>query len=70
MSAVTLWAVHVEGPDDVIACIDKDAAGATAHALNEIIERVSSPMSPRCVASVIEWPYGMDAWVAALEERK
>ena len=70
MSAGTLWAVHIEGPDDVIACIDRDAADATAEALNKIIEQASTPMSPRCVASVIEWPYEMAAWVAALEVRE
>ena len=64
MSAGTLWAVHIEGPDDVIACIDRDEA------LNKIIEQVSTPMWPRCVASVIECPYEMAAWVAALEVRE
>ena len=69
MSAGTLWAVHIEGPDDVLACIDKDVADATAEALNKIIEQVSTPMWPRCVASVIEWPYDMAAWVAACKSR-
>ncbi len=70
MSAGELWAVHIQGPDDVIACVDRESADSLALELNKIIEQVSSPMSPNCAATVIEWPYGLNEWVADLEKEQ
>ena len=68
MSATKLWAVHVQGPDDVIACVDRESADSLALELNKIIKQVSSSRFPNCVCTVIEWPYGMNKWVADLEK--
>ena len=67
MSDNKLWAVHVQGPDDVHACESREVAEATANALNKMIDHVSSPMSPICRATVIEWPYTKEEWLKELQ---
>ena len=57
-----LWAIHVEGPDDVVAMPDEATARRHAKAINELYERFArrpdaSPVDGRWDASVIEWPF-------------
>ncbi len=68
MNTDKLWAVHVQGPDDVYACESKEDADATAKTLNQIINQVASPMSPICKATVIEWPYAKEGWLKELRK--
>ena len=55
-----LWAVHVEGPDDVVAMVDKESAEREAAAINAFWERYkqrpdASEHLPNVTASVIPW---------------
>jgi hypothetical protein len=63
-----IWAVQVNGPDDVHACADREVADALALVLNRQIQRHGPmPGFPAVVAEVIEWPYGYEAWKASCE---
>ncbi|MHB1641807.1 MAG: hypothetical protein ACYCS8_03985 [Acidithiobacillus sp.] len=68
MNTDKLWAVHVQGPDDVYACESKEDADATAKTLNQIINQVASPMPPLCKATVIEWPHAKEDWLKELRK--
>jgi hypothetical protein len=63
----TLWAVHVQGPDDIIATSDKAEAEKYAAGLNDWYEQRSKEPDfdpktfPRVHAEVIEWPYAQAA---------
>lgn len=62
MSSRTLYAVHIEGPDDLIAAVDLAEAEARAAEINGIAEELAdlsnaSPADPVIRAVVIEWPY-------------
>lgn len=60
-AAPALWAVHVEGPDDVLAAADRADAETHANAINEWYARWSTRpdadpgLDPRVHANVIEW---------------
>lgn len=63
MTDTTLWAVHVEGPDDVIAAVDRAEADAKAKEINDGYEAFKQrpdhrpDVDVRWHANVIEWPY-------------
>jgi hypothetical protein len=63
-----MWAVHVQGPDDLHACPDRDVADALALLLNNQFQRDASPGCPLMVATVTEWPYGYEEWKLASEQ--
>lgn len=69
----TLWAVHVQGPDDIIAQPDKAVASKFAADLNGWYEaRSKEPdfdpkVFPRIHGEVVEWPYDRDAHAESLE---
>ena len=58
-----LWAVHVKGPDDIIACRRLRDAWELVESLEPLIEG-----DPPVIAEVIEWPYGVEAHRDALEK--
>ncbi len=51
-----MWAVHVEGPDDIVARADYAAALEMATDLNDYYNRFKDS-EPAIVAKVIEWPF-------------
>lgn len=56
-----LWAIHVEGPDDIVAMPDRATAEAKAAEVNAIAEMLrnrptASELDPHLSAAVIEWP--------------
>jgi hypothetical protein len=58
-----LWAVHVEGPDDVIAAADRAEANTKAAEINQAWEEFrqrpdASENDPRWRAVVVPWTYG------------
>lgn len=59
----TLWAVHIEGPDDIIATVDRDEADQQARQINDWYTAVTkrpdfdAETFPRVHADVIEWPF-------------
>ncbi len=67
-----LWAVHVQGPDDIIAEPSKATAEQNAAALNAWYEKRSQEPDfdpetfPRIHAEVIAWPYAREAHAEAL----
>jgi hypothetical protein len=63
----TMWAVHVQGPDDMHACPDRQTADALALVLNRQFERHHKQGDPMMVATVTEWPHSRESWRAASE---
>lgn len=60
-----LWAVHVEGPDDVIAAADRAEADAKAVEINAAWETFSqrpdaSDNDPRWHATVVPWEWSAE----------
>lgn len=61
--APTLWAVHIQGPDDVIATVDRSEADQRAGQINDWYTAVTkrpdfdAETFPRVQADVIEWPF-------------
>lgn len=64
----TLWAVHIQGPDDIHACPDRAVADALALVLNRQFARYTDPNDPPMNATVIEWPYGYESWSVAKDQ--
>lgn len=57
----TLWAMHVMGPDDIIAMPDRETAQERADEVNAIVAQLktrpgASDLDPGISAAVIEWP--------------
>jgi hypothetical protein len=68
---MTLYAVHVQGLDDIIAAPGKREAEVLAEKLNEFfaeIKQNSGPAAPTIEAVVITWPGGALSHVVALAE--
>lgn len=63
-----MWAVHVQGPDDIHACPDREVADALALLLNRQFERYNNQNDPVMTAAVIEWPYGYESWKVNSEQ--
>lgn len=59
----TLWAVHIEGPDDIIAAADRAEADRCAGWINNWYTAVTkrpdfdAETFPRVHADVVEWPF-------------
>lgn len=68
----TLWAVHIQGPDDIVAVADYLTAVKVANTFNEWwealkTERPLHPYDPRMWASPVEYTGGAKShaeWVA------
>jgi hypothetical protein len=61
---MTLYAVHVQGPDDIIAAPSKREAEVLADKLNAFFAEItqkSGPAAPTIEAVVIKWPYAPSA---------
>ncbi len=58
-----LWAIHVEGSDDIVACADYAAAVEEAEALNLKLK----DSDPAVIAKVIEWPFSGESHRRELE---
>jgi hypothetical protein len=68
---MTLYAVHVQGPDDIIAAPSKREAEVLAEKLNAFFAEVaqkSGPAAPIIEAVVITWPYGKEGHEAQIYE--
>lgn len=67
---LTLWCVHVLGPDDVMAAPSHDAAVVRARELNKtIFSRISEPNDILCFAYAAPWPHSQDAHAEDLEKQ-
>jgi len=71
---MTLWAVHVEGPDDVLAAASEAAAIAEAEEINAYFARRAaedpSPYDPTMSAKVIGWPFSPERHAKSLAEQE
>lgn len=68
---MTLYAVHVQGPDDIIAAPSKREAEVLADKLNAFFAEIaqkSGPAAPTIEAVVTEWPGGAMSHAVALAE--
>jgi hypothetical protein len=67
---MTLWAVHIAGPDDLIAATDRADASAIAVAINTatgaLLGTTASPLDPPIRATVVAWPWSPQRHAAAL----
>lgn len=59
---LTLWCVHILGPDDVLAAPSHEAAATHARELNKAVHSKSSvPDDVLCFAYAAPWPHGTEA---------
>jgi hypothetical protein len=66
---MTLYAVHIQGPDDIIATPGKREAEVLAEKLNAFFASLKSgPAAPTIEAIVIKWPYTPPSHAEALAE--
>lgn len=62
MNKTTLWAVHIEGPDDIFAMPSESAAQEHCDILNRHWEkRNQNAIGPFLTAKVVPWPYTAEA---------
>lgn len=66
---LTLWCVHIIGPDDVLAAPSHDAAVVHAHELNKTLHRrLGTPNDIMCFAYAAPWPHGVEAHAESVKE--
>lgn len=64
---LTLWCVHVLGPDDVMAAPSHDAAVTHAHEVNKaVFGRITKADDVLCFAYAAPWPHSKEAHAADL----
>ncbi len=68
----TLWCIHVQGPDSLIAQPDRETADKRAAewqaGFDALMARDPSPNDPVLKAAVIEWPGAADSHAEDLAE--
>ena len=57
MSSEILWCAHVRGPDDVVACIDYDAAVKLCDQINAVAKTATADLDVLCTAYPAIWPW-------------
>jgi hypothetical protein len=63
-----LWCVHIEGPDDFVAAVSKEAAEREASAINAYAERGGQGRGAAPVRAVaMQWPFTPEAHARAVE---
>lgn len=65
------WAVHVQGPDDIVAAADRTDADRLASEINEFMAQMmgrsdASPHAPKILAVVVPWKWTAEAHAEAL----
>lgn len=65
------WAVHVQGPDDIVAAADRTDADRLASEINEFMAQTmgrpdASPNDPHLHAVVVPWEWTAEAHAEAL----
>jgi len=65
---IKCWAVHIEGPDDLIAAPSKTLAEFAATVTNRWLCEAAGEDFPQARAVVVEWPHGYEAWKAGSEQ--
>ena len=59
---LTLWCVHVLGPDDVLAAPSHEAAAVHAHGINKaVFGRIGTPDDVLCFAYAAPWPHSRES---------
>ena len=65
---LTLWCVHILGPDDVLAAPSHDAAVIHARELNKAVHgRANVPNDILCFAYAAPWPHSRDGHAEAVK---
>jgi hypothetical protein len=62
------WAVHIEGPDDIIPAPSKELAQFAANVTNSWLCEKAAPDFPEARAVVVEWTHGYEEWKAGSEQ--
>jgi len=60
-----LWGVHVNGPDEWIACLDEEHAVETAEKINQLPDVESVDMK----AEAKKWPFSNEEYVEAMKRQ-
>lgn len=60
-----LWGVHVNGPDEWIACLDEKHANETADKINQLPDVESVDMK----AEAKRWPFSNQEYVEAMKRQ-
>lgn len=65
-----LWALHIQGPDDIHAAPSREAAEQAAESLREWWEArpQKAPYDPRMAFVVIRWPFTPEGHEAAVKQ--
>lgn len=64
-----LWAVHLEGPDDVYPAPTKEEAEAACTLINGAIARQTGRSeTPMVTAKAIVWPGSVDTWASTVHD--
>jgi hypothetical protein len=71
--ATELWAIHVHGPDSIIAMASKEDAEREAAEVNVAYETFknrpdASPLDARWHAEVVPWPWSAEEHAETLSE--
>jgi hypothetical protein len=65
---IKCWAVHIEGPDDLIPAPSKPLAEFAATVTNRWICEAAGDELPAARAVVVEWTHGYETWKAGSEQ--
>ena len=67
---VKCWALHIEGPDDLMAAPSKNLAQFAADVLNKWFDELPDKheFDPIMRAKVVEWDSGYERWKASSEQ--
>lgn len=68
MTDTRLWALLIEGPDDLYAMPSWKDANAHANILRSHFERISAEKDVTLVPNVVPWPHSADAHAANMRE--
>lgn len=65
---IKCWAVHIEGPDDIIPAPSKHVAQFAADVTNRWLCESPGEDFPAARAVVVEWTHGYEAWKVGSEQ--
>ena len=65
---IKCWAVHIEGPDDILPAPSKRLAQFAADVTNRWLCEAAGEDLPAWRAVVVEWTHGYETWKAGSEQ--
>lgn len=65
---IKCWALHIEGPDDILAAPNKQVAEFAAEVTNRWLREAAGDEQPAARAIVVEWAYSHESWRDGCEQ--